>query len=118
MSGGSPDATRILNEGSSAAQTAPYLIRIKKNERIDLTKPVFRIGKEKNFVDYHIGDNAAVSRGHAEFMARGGEYFVTDMNSTNHTFVDGVMIQSSVEEKIAHGAKIRLGNEEFEFRLY
>lgn len=39
-------------------------------------------------------------------------------NSTNHTYVNGQMIQSNVETKIAHGAKIKLANEDFEFRLY
>jgi len=50
-------------------------------------------------------------------ISRDGEYFVVDTNSTNHTYVNGMMIQSNVETKIAAGAKIRLANEEFEFKL-
>ena len=49
---------------------------------------------------------------------RDGEYFISDMNSTNHTFIDGTMIQSSVEVRIDHGSKVKLANEEFEFRMY
>jgi pSer/pThr/pTyr-binding forkhead associated (FHA) protein len=41
-----------------------------------------------------------------------------DTNSTNHTYVNGGMIQSNAEIKISHGTKICLANEEFEFKLY
>jgi pSer/pThr/pTyr-binding forkhead associated (FHA) protein len=111
-------STTVLGVDSAAQSATPHLVRIRNNERISLNKPVFRIGKEKSFVDYFIGDNTAISRSHADFTARNGEYFVTDMNSTNHTYVNGVMIQSSTEVKLAHGARIKLANEEFEFRLY
>ena len=97
---------------------APHLIRKKNNEKISLNKPVFRVGKERSYVDYFIGDNTAISRSHANFITREGEYFVIDTNSTNHTFVNGTMIQSNVETAITHGDTIRLANEDFEFRLY
>ena len=97
---------------------APHLIRKKNNEKISLNKPVFRVGKERSYVDYFIGDNTAISRSHANFISRDGEYFVVDTNSTNHTFVNGTMIQSNVETAITHGDTIRLANEDFEFKLY
>ena len=81
-------------------------------------KPVFRIGKEKSFVDYFIGDNTAISRSHANIITRDGEYTIQDTNSTNHIYIDGLMIQSNIEVKITHGTKIRLANEDFEFKLY
>ena len=115
--GGGIGETTVLG-AAPAAQTAPHLMRIKNNERIPLNKPVFRIGKEKSYVDYFIGDNSAISRSHANIISRDGEYFVVDTNSTNHTFVDGQMIQSNVETKITHGVRIKLANEDFEFRLF
>ena len=75
------------------------------------------MGKEKSYVDYFISDNTAISRSHANVISRDGEYFVVDTNSTNHTYVNGMMIQSNVETKIDDGARIRLANEEFEFKL-
>ena len=97
---------------------APHLIRKKNNEKISLNKPVFRVGKERSYVDYFIGDNTAISRSHANFITREGEYFVVDTNSTNHTFVNGTMINSNEEIKINHGDTIRLANEDFDFKLY
>ena len=115
--GGGIGETTVLGV-TPAVQTKPHLLRIKNNEKIDLNKPVFRIGKEKSYVDYFIGDNSAISRSHANIISRDSEYFVIDTNSTNHTYVNGNMIQSGVEMKISHGDKVKLANEEFEFKLY
>lgn len=110
--------TTVLGTVTATVQNDPHLIRVKNNEKIPLNKPVFRIGKERSFVDYFIGDNTAISRSHANIVSRDGEYFVVDTNSTNHTYVNGGMINSNVEVKLSHGAKIRLGNEDFEFKMY
>ena len=111
--------TTVLNETPQAAQVAnPHLIRAKNNEKIMLNKPVFRIGKERSYVDYFVADNTAVSRSHANIISREGEFFIVDTNSKNHTYVNGTMIQSNAETKIVHGDKIRLANEDFEFKLY
>lgn len=116
---GSPMGETTVLGAAAAAPTAlkPYLIREKNNEKIPLNKPVFRIGKERSYVDYFIGDNTAISRSHANIVSHNGEYFVVDTNSTNHTYVDGIMIQSNVETAVSSGTIIRLANEEFEFRL-
>ncbi len=110
--------TTVLGASPVMQEIKPYLIRSKNNEKIILDKPVFRIGKERSYVDYFIGDNSAISRSHANIVQRDGEYFVVDTNSTNHTYVNGGMLQSNVETKISHGTKIRLANEDFEFKLY
>ena len=119
LGGGSIGETTVLNGAMQPTQTEmPHLIRTKNNEKIMINKPVFRIGKEKSYVDYFISDNTAVSRSHANIITREGKYLVVDTNSTNHTFVNGQMIQSNVETEIHHGDKIQLGNEDFEFKLY
>ena len=117
LGGGIAGETTVLGVSISAVETKPYLIRTKNNEKILLDKPVFRIGKEKSYVDYFIGDNAAISRSHANVVNKDGEFFVVDTNSTNHTYVNGAMLASNVETKITDGTKIRLANEDFEFKM-
>lgn len=115
---GSPmGETTVLGAASTPVSAKPYLIRAKNNEKIPLNKPVFRIGKERSYVDYFIGDNTAISRSHANIVNHNGDFYVVDTNSTNHTYVNGTMIQSNVETQLTHGAKLRLANEEFEFKL-
>ncbi len=110
--------TTVLGAVSQEAKITPHLIRSKNSEKININKPVFRIGKEKSYVDYFIADNTAISRSHANIIEKDGAYFVVDTNSTNHTYVNEAMIQSNVEVKLEHGSKVRLANENFEFRLY
>lgn len=111
--------TTILNPSMRDLQMiSPNLIRVKTNEKIIINKPVFRIGKEKSYVDYFVSDNTAVSRSHANIVTRDSKYYVMDTNSTNHTYVNGKMIQSNVEVELEHGDKLRFGNEDFEFRMF
>ncbi len=118
LDGGEIGETTVLNVTQNPNKLAvPYLIRKKNNEKICLNKPVFRVGKERSYVDYFIVDNTAISRCHANFITRESKYFVIDTNSTNHTFVNGIMIQSNVETIISPGDTIRLANEEFEFNI-
>lgn len=118
LGGGAVGETTVLGASAAPVKNDPHLIRSKNNEKIPLNKPVFRIGKERSYVDYFISDNTAISRGHANIVNHNGEFFVVDTNSTNHTYVNGAMIQSGVETKLAHGDKVRLANEDFEFRMY
>ena len=118
LGGGNVGETTVLGAAPTAAQPKPCLIRIKNNEKINLDKPVFSIGKEKSYVDYFLGDNTAISRSHANIITRDGQYFLMDTNSTNHTYVNGGMIQSNIETQLSHGDKVRLANEDFEFKLY
>jgi len=93
----------------------PCLIRSKTSECMTIDKPMVRIGKQREYVDLFIGENAAISRNHANIIEREGQYYIVDTNSVNHTYVDGQQIPSNVETIIHFGAKIRLADEEFEF---
>lgn len=110
--------TTVLNMTGQNTPNQPYLIRARNNEKIMLNKPVFRIGKERSYVDYFIGDNTAISRSHANIITRENAYFIIDTNSTNHTLVNGKMINSNEEVQINHGDTVQLANENFYFKLY
>lgn len=107
--------TTVLS--ANMAQPNPTLTRIKTGDVVSVNKPVFRIGKEKSYVDYFIGDNTAISRSHANIHTENGEYFIEDTNSTNHTYVNGKLINSNVKTKIVSGDKIKLANEDFTFSV-
>ena len=111
--GGDPNATTVLGASASSA----YLIRTSNNERINITKPYFKIGKDANRVDYCVSGNPAVSRFHASIVSKNGQYFIVDNSTTNHTYVNDSMIPANVETQIANGAKIRLADEKFEFKI-
>lgn len=109
-------ATTVLSQSMNPIN-APYLYREKTAEKIQIISDILRIGKEKSFVDYYIGDNKAISRNHANIIKRNDEYYVIDKNSTNHTYLNGEQIISNQEIAIESGDIIKLGDEIFEFRI-
>ena len=90
------------------------LIHRRTNQRIDINKPVFRIGKSEES-DFAIEDNPQISRNHAEIRWRNGHFYIVDLFSTNKTFMNGVQIKTQKEVEILSGNIVSLGNEEFEF---
>ena len=108
------EATGLLSENNTHY---PILFRTLTQEKIFINKPVFRLGKEKSYVDYFVTNNNAVSRGHADIITRGQRYFVIDLNSKNKTFINGVPIPPQTETEILDGNELRLGNEEFVFYI-
>ena len=117
------EATGLLNEDDTTLLVEnanvhfPSLNNVNTGEVISVNKPVFRIGKEKSYVDYFVANNNAVSRSHADIITRGNKYFIMDLNSKNHTYVDGQMIPIRCEVEIFEGSKIRIANEEFIFHV-
>lgn len=110
------DVTSLLNL-KKTIQSFPYLIRKSNYDRIDINKPVFRLGKEKSYVDYFVMSNNAVSRIHADIITENNQYFIKDNNSTNHTFVNGTMIPVNQNVEIFDGDALMLANEPFEFHI-
>ena len=115
--GADPGGTTVLGSEELDAPVFPYLIRKKNQEKISVNKPAFRIGKERQFCDYFVSDNNAVSRSHADIITRGGRYFIVDKNSTNKTYVDGKAIPVEKEVEIFPGTELRLANEDFVFHI-
>lgn len=104
--------TTVLNAG---AQASVYMIPKKTNERVTVSGPNFTIDKERSRVNYCISDNTSVSRCHARIIRKGAQYFVTDMNSTNYTFVNGVKVMPGQETQLNNGDIVRFADEDFEF---
>ena len=113
--GGGAGETSVL--GGGAMQPMATLIRKKNGETANITKPLFIIGKERQKVDFCVPDNNSVSRNHANIVCKGGVYYVVDKNSTNYTFVNGNKLNPNQEVKLNSGDKIKLADEEFEFRV-
>lgn len=101
----------------NAPKVNSYLIRVNTEERIMINKTTFKLGKATRGVDYTISGNGAVSRQHAVIIQRDGVCYIKDNKSTNHTYVNGKIVMEGVEEMLTHDAMIKLGDEEFQFKL-
>ena len=113
------EGTDLLHETTQMEKTVvfPELHRVLTGEVIKINKPVFRIGKERIYVDYFVTNNNAISRSHADIITRESGYFVIDLNSKNRTYLNNAALAVREETRICDGDMLRLGNEEFEFHV-
>ncbi|MGN0437202.1 MAG: FHA domain-containing protein [Lachnospiraceae bacterium] len=110
-------STGILRGAGAVPKANPYLVRVNTNERIMITKQSFKIGKASMGVDYTVKGNGAVSRVHAVITNKDDVYYIKDNKSTNHTYVNGKVVEEGEEALLTHDSKIMLGDEEFVFKL-
>lgn len=124
MSSEGAGETSVLNQGAGetsvlgggGAAVSASLTRVKTGEHINITKQIFKVGKERSKVDYCIPDNNSISRHHASIINRGGVFYLVDMKSTNFTFLNGNKVAAEQEMKLNSGDRFKLADEEFEFR--
>lgn len=110
------DKTDLFDKTQVISHRIPTLTRILTEEIIRIDKPVFRIGKEENCVDYIVSDNISISRSHADIISRGGKYFVFDLRSKNKTYINNRVLPAEHEVEIFNGDVLKLANEEFLFQ--
>lgn len=104
-------ATTILN--TAPPQVKAYLIRTKTGEKKQINSVEFTVGKDETRVNYFINNNEAISRCHMKIIKRGINYFVMDLGSTNHTYLNGELLPENQEQPIKNGDSIKLADEEF-----
>lgn len=61
-------------------------------------------------------EDPMVSKRHCLLFRRGDRIFIQDLESTNHTFINGYQVQGTVP--ITHGDQLSLGNSQYQFQCY
>lgn len=97
---------------SPVIKTRASVQRVKTGEIMWMTGNELYLGQGDS-VDFRIMDNQTISRIHARIVRQGPDYYLEDLNSLNHTFVDGVQIKEP--ELLKSGSKFTLADEEFLF---
>lgn len=107
--------TTVLNAPSR--QPNLQIIHVRDGSSVSITQQRFRIGRDPAAVDYIINDNTAVGRQHADILIHDGACYVVDLNSTNHTYLNGEPLTPGTEYPLQDGDEILLGNEAFRVSL-
>lgn len=82
---------------------------------IDLNRLPITVGKLAGSVDMVITDQS-ISRRHVKFAREGNRIYMTDLNSTNGTFKNGLRLEPNTSEVLEPGDEIKLGKLKFIYR--
>ena len=89
--------------------------KIIQYQHIPLQKLPITVGKMAGAVDLVLNDQS-VSRLHARISRYGNRFFITDLNSTNGTFRNGMRLEPNASEIIEPGDEIGIGKLKFIYR--
>lgn len=107
--------TCLLN--GEAELVEKILLKSKDREKyqdIQLSDFPFSIGKLKKNVDYCL-EQEVISRYHAKITKEGESYYITDLNSTNGTYVNQEELQTYEKKEIQFGDQITFANITYQF---
>lgn len=93
---------------------SPALISVERAEKVFLNKFPFYVGSMPDYMDYVISKDT-VSRFHAKFIMQGEQVYLTDLNSTNGTRINGRALNVRDRELLADGDRILFADEEYVF---
>lgn len=105
----------VFFDSTRVAEYKLYALDKKNKKHIELTKFPYTVGKMAGCVDCVLADES-VSRIHARFEKVGDAVQLTDMNSTNGTYRNGLRMQPQETVEIEPGDEIRFGNLNYCYR--
>lgn len=109
------DMQTVLLTSRAEVQAKKKLISISDRLEIPLDYFPFLIGKSKSLTDFCLNE-PGISRLHMKLDLIDGEYFITDLNSTNGTRLNGELLNAN-ETKLVHtGDEVALAGILFRFQ--
>lgn len=107
--------TVFVDMGKVESEYKLYALDKKNKKHIELTQFPYTIGKMAGCVDCVLSDDS-VSRLHARFEKLDGRIYLTDMNSKNGTYKNGLRMGPSETVEIEPGDEIRFGRLNYCYR--
>ena len=100
--------TTILSQNTMPKENRGILYFVHTQQSVTIDRDEFRIGKNAGMVDYVIANDSSVSRQHAVIIRRNGQFFLSDLGSTNGTFINDNRISGMVQ--LQDGDNIRFAD--------
>ncbi|MCM1040000.1 MAG: FHA domain-containing protein [Ruminococcus sp.] len=107
--------TVFIDVRKQKAEYKLYALDKKNKKHIELTRFPFTIGKMAGCVDCVLADDS-ISRLHARIERENEKIYLTDMNSTNGTYKNGLRMEPSETIEIEPGDEIRFGKLNYCYR--
>jgi pSer/pThr/pTyr-binding forkhead associated (FHA) protein len=94
------------------------LVAVPTGEEVEIDKYPFVIGRKKNFADFYIEDNTAISRKHAEITYEDDRWFIRDLDSKNKSYINDEEIVALEAKELNDGDRIKVADLEFDFVIF
>jgi len=104
------DRTVLLSQPQKPA--VPELICEQTGEVVPLQKFPFYIGSAREFADF-VPAGEGISRIHCCISKRENNYYLSDLNSTNGTYLNGKEVMPGKELLLSEGDELRVCSQEF-----
>lgn len=112
------EETLMIGQEESSPRAGFTLYRCSTEETFEIRGEVIRIGRSPSISEICLSGNRGIGRTHAILYVRDGNVYIADNNSKNKTYVDGEQVRPGEQPRLLlSGSKIRLGDEELEFRI-
>lgn len=105
----------ILLTASPGSQTCRTLVAVNDNLEVPIPYFPFLIGKNESLADFCLNE-PGVSRLHMKIEQEKEKYYVTDLNSTNGTKVDGHLLNANETCELFLGSEVCIASVRFVFR--
>ena len=105
----------ILLTAPPGSQNCRRLVSVNDNLEVPIPYFPFLIGKNESLADFCLNE-PGVSRLHMNIEQKGENYFITDLNSTNGTKVDGRLLNANETCELLPGSEVSIASARFIFR--
>lgn len=85
-----------------------YLIVSENQMRLEINRPNYVLGKNRDMVDGVIYNHNAVSRKHCMIIEENGRYYIQDLGSKNGTYVNDRYVNGNEKVELHQGDRVRL----------
>lgn len=102
-------------KNSSGKRVNAWLEYPSEKRRVPIQKTNFIIGRSEE-TDFAIQGDKGISRSHACIQFDGKSFYLTDMRSKNHTFLNGHQLMPGERRRLKSGDEITAGGAKLRFR--
>jgi pSer/pThr/pTyr-binding forkhead associated (FHA) protein len=119
------DLKKIINKGTEvgtqillddAIERQAYIIKNGLNDRVNIDKSNFIIGRDKS-ISHFVIMKSSISKQHATISNIENKYYITDNGSSNGTYLNCIRLQPNKRYELNDKDNIIFADENYQFRL-
>ncbi|MBO5284236.1 MAG: FHA domain-containing protein [Lachnospiraceae bacterium] len=100
--------TIVVKQQTGGVRKIPYLVVLENQMRLEINRPEYVLGKNRDMADGVIYNHTTVSRKHCRVIEEKGHYYIQDLGSKNGTYVNDRYLMGDEKVELHNGDRVRL----------